>query len=60
MLIVDGVDFSSTHCKNKFSKKVYTHYLAMFLHVFFALFLITKVFWMCVKQKTLPKGPAHP
>ena len=33
MLIVDGVDFSSTNYKNKFGKKIYTHNLAMFLQV---------------------------
>ena len=33
MLIVDGVDFSSTYYKNILNKKSYTRYLAMFLHV---------------------------
>ena len=55
MLIVDGVDFSSTYYKNILNKKSYTPYLAMFLHVS-ALFLITKLFWMCVKWKSFPKG----
>lgn len=34
MLIVSAVDFSSTYYKNKFSKKIYTHHVAMFLRVF--------------------------